>query len=61
VLNFLLKNERVIDHIKWSHHVLIDPNSNRRTIIAMHPKDLPTWTLMAILRQTWFSKEDLEK
>lgn len=59
ILNFLLRKWWIIDHIKGSHHVLLDPKTNRRTIIAIHPKDLATWTLIAILKQTGFTKSDL--
>lgn len=31
----------------------------KRTVVPVHKKDIPIWTLLAILRQTWLKKEDL--
>ncbi|MDO8575524.1 MAG: type II toxin-antitoxin system HicA family toxin [bacterium] len=47
-------------HMKGSHMVL-KHNDGRRTTIPMHCKDIPTGTLLAILRDMKISKEEFIK
>jgi predicted RNA binding protein YcfA (HicA-like mRNA interferase family) len=60
IIRFLGNQGWIIDRQKWSHCVMYHPISKKRTIVALHKKDLPIGTLLAILRQTWFNKDDLE-
>ncbi len=46
--------------MKGSHLILKHPDG-RRTTIPMHSKDIPTGTMMAILRDVKISKEDFVK
>lgn len=55
-----MKHGRQETHQKWSHCYLYNPEIKKLTTIPMHSKDIKTWTLMAILRQTWLTKNDLE-
>jgi predicted RNA binding protein YcfA (HicA-like mRNA interferase family) len=49
----------VIVRSKGSHHFLQHKNDpRRRTIIAMHPGDLPEGTVRAILKQAGISRDD---
>lgn len=48
-----------LDHTTGSHQVFYQENSKRRAVIPMHTKDLPRGTLLAILRQSAFTKSDL--
>lgn len=61
IRKFLLKHGWVETHQRWSHCYLYHPELHVLTTVPMHTKDIKIWTLMAILKQTWFSKEDLEK
>ncbi len=38
---------------------MYNENSKKRTVVPFHKKDLPVWTLLAILKQTWLTKQDL--
>lgn len=62
IIKFLEKHWRTVDHIRWSHVVLYNEELRKRTTIPQHSgrKNLSEGTLQAILRQTWFSKKDLE-
>ncbi|MCX6822579.1 MAG: type II toxin-antitoxin system HicA family toxin [candidate division SR1 bacterium] len=60
IKRFLLKRGREETHQKGSHCYLYNPETKKITTIPMHTKDLKIGTLMAILRQTGFTKEDLE-
>jgi len=40
-------------------HVVFKHVDGRRTIVPMHEKDVPTGTLLAILKDIGISKEDL--
>lgn len=59
IKKFLIKNGWIETHQKWSHCYLYNPQIGKLTTIPMHNKDIKIWTLMAILRQTGFTKEDI--
>lgn len=50
-----------LDHATGSHHVYYHLNTRKRAVIPMHTKDLPKGTLLAILRQNGYTKDDLSK
>jgi predicted RNA binding protein YcfA (HicA-like mRNA interferase family) len=52
-----------VDHVKGSHVVLYHPESKKRTTVPKHSnkKDLSEGTLLAILRQTGFTKKELSQ
>ena len=56
------KNEGyVLDHSSGSHFVYYQSATKKRAVIPMHNKDLPKGTLLAILRQNGYTKDDLAK
>ncbi len=59
VIRFFEAEGFAIDHVTGSHHVLYHPTSRKRAVIPMHMKDLPKGTLLAILRQSGYTKGDL--
>ena len=60
IINFLLKNWFIILKQKWSYVFMYNKNTGKSTIVPFHNKDLKIWTLLSILKQTGFDKEDLE-
>lgn len=60
IIKYLENNNWIQDHITWSHCILYNPDTRKRTTVPIHKKDIPHWTLNAILKQTWFTKKDLE-
>ena len=59
IINILKNNGFVLDRTKGSHHIYYHPESKRRVIIPFHRKDLPKGTLMEIIRQAGFRKDDI--
>jgi predicted RNA binding protein YcfA (HicA-like mRNA interferase family) len=60
IKRFLISRGRQETHQKWSHCYLYNPETKKLTTIPMHSKDIKIGTLMAILRQTGLTKNDLE-
>lgn len=60
VIKILERNGFVLDRTKGSHRIYYHSESKRRVIIPYHKKDLPKGTLMEILKQAGFSKEELK-
>ncbi len=59
IIKFLEKNWWEKDHITWSHCIMYNSEFKKRTTVPLHNKDIPIWTLIAILKQTWLDKNDL--
>jgi mRNA interferase HicA len=47
------------DHATGSHIILYHPVSKKRTVIPFHLKDLPIGTLLAILRESGISRDEI--
>ncbi|OIP53598.1 hypothetical protein AUK10_02225 [Candidatus Gracilibacteria bacterium CG2_30_37_12] len=61
IIAFLKRMGWIEDHITGSHVIMYQSTSKKRTTVPLHKKDIPVGTLMAILKQTGLTKEDLEK
>ena len=61
LVRFLETNGFVLDHVSGSHFIYRHPVSHRRAVVPQHNRDLPTGTLLAILRESGFSREDFLK
>jgi predicted RNA binding protein YcfA (HicA-like mRNA interferase family) len=59
VVRFLEKQGFVLDHVSGSHFIYYHPVSRRRADVPRHSRDLPKGTLMSLLREAGFSREDL--
>jgi predicted RNA binding protein YcfA (HicA-like mRNA interferase family) len=59
VVQFLEQNGFVLDHVSGSHFIFYHPVSRRRAVVARHRRDLPKGTLIALLREAGFSREEL--
>jgi len=51
----------VLDRIRGSHHVFLNPITGHRAIVPFHKKELPRGTFFEILRQASISREEYEK
>ena len=51
----------VIDRQKGSHVILYHPKEYKRLTIPLHIKDLPKGTLLSIIKQAGFTKEEFLK
>ncbi len=60
IIKFLNDNGFVLIRQKWSHVFMYNDLTWKSTIVPFHNKDLKTWTLLSILKQSGLSKKDLE-
>jgi predicted RNA binding protein YcfA (HicA-like mRNA interferase family) len=58
-VRFLEQNGFVLDHTSGSYFVYYHPTSHRRAVVARHNRDLPKRTLMSLLREAGFTREQL--
>jgi predicted RNA binding protein YcfA (HicA-like mRNA interferase family) len=49
----------VLDHTSGSHYIFYHPSSRRRAVAPNHNRDLPKGTLMSLLREAGFAREEL--
>jgi predicted RNA binding protein YcfA (HicA-like mRNA interferase family) len=59
VIRILESRGFVLDRVKGSHHIYINPETRQRVVVPVHRKDLPKGTLMEILKQAGIKKDDL--
>ncbi len=59
VVRFLEQNGFVRDHTSGSHYIYYHPVSRRRAVVPQHNRDLPKGTLMSLLREAGFTREEL--
>jgi predicted RNA binding protein YcfA (HicA-like mRNA interferase family) len=59
VVRFLEQNGFVLDHTSGSHFVFYHPTTRRRAVVPSHNRDLPKGTLMSLLREAGFTREEL--
>jgi predicted RNA binding protein YcfA (HicA-like mRNA interferase family) len=59
IIKFLEQNGFVLDHTSGSHYIYYHPVSHRRAVVPQRNRDLPKGTLMSLLREAGFSREDL--
>jgi predicted RNA binding protein YcfA (HicA-like mRNA interferase family) len=59
VIRFLENNGFVLDHTSGSHFIFYHPASRRRAVVPRHNRDMPKGTLMSLLREAGFAREEL--
>jgi predicted RNA binding protein YcfA (HicA-like mRNA interferase family) len=59
VIRFLEQNGFMLDHTSGSHFIYYHPVSRRRAVVPSHNRDLPKGTLMSLLREAGFTREEL--
>lgn len=59
IIKFLKRRGFVLDRTKGSHRIYFNPETKRRVVIPYHKRDIPKGTLISILKQAGFNKEDL--
>jgi predicted RNA binding protein YcfA (HicA-like mRNA interferase family) len=52
-------NRFILDHTSGSHLIFYNPASRRRAVVPQHNRDMPKGTLMSLLREAGFSREEL--
>jgi predicted RNA binding protein YcfA (HicA-like mRNA interferase family) len=59
VIRFLEQNGFVLDHTSGSHFIFYHSATRRRAVVPSHNRDLPKGTLMSLLREAGFTREEL--
>ena len=59
VIQFLERNGFVLDHTSGSHFIFYQPDSRRRAVVPRHNRDIPKGTLIALLREAGFTRNEL--
>jgi len=60
VIRILKKKGFVLDRVKGSHHLFYHPETKRRVTVPVHGRDLPTGTLLEILKQAGIEREEID-
>ena len=59
IIRILESKGFVLERTKGSHQIYYNPELKRRAVVPVHRKDIPKGTLLEILRQAGFYKEEL--
>ena len=59
IIQFLERSGFALDHISGSHFIFFHPVSRRRAVAPRHNRDLPKGTLVALLREAGFTRDEL--
>jgi predicted RNA binding protein YcfA (HicA-like mRNA interferase family) len=59
IVRFLEQNGFILDHASGSHFIFYHPATRRRAVVPSHNRDLPKGTLMSLLREAGFEREQL--
>lgn len=59
IIRFLEGKGFALDHISGSHFIYYHPESKRRAVVPKHNRDMPKGTLMSLLREAGFTREEL--
>ncbi|MGA7403116.1 MAG: type II toxin-antitoxin system HicA family toxin [Candidatus Sulfotelmatobacter sp.] len=59
VIRFPEQNGFLLDHTSGSHFIFYHPTSRRRAVVPSHNRDLPKGTLLSLLREAGFTREEM--
>jgi len=59
VIRFLEQKGFVLDHVSGSHFIFYHPVSRRRAVVPRHNRDVPKGTLLSLLREAGFTRDDI--
>ena len=59
IVRFLEQNGFVLDHTSGSHFIFFNSVSRRRAVVPQHNRDMLKGTLMSLLREAGFTREEL--
>jgi len=58
VFRFLEQKGFLLDHVSGSHFIFFHPASRRRAVVPRHNRDLPKGTLIALLHEAGFTRDE---
>jgi predicted RNA binding protein YcfA (HicA-like mRNA interferase family) len=59
VIRFLEQKGFILDHASGSHFIFYHPVSKRRAVVPQHNRDMPKGTLLSLLREAGFTRDDV--
>jgi predicted RNA binding protein YcfA (HicA-like mRNA interferase family) len=59
IIRFPERNRFTLDHTSGSHFIFYNSVSRRRAVIPQHNRDMPKGTLISLLREAGFTREEL--
>ena len=59
VIRILEKRGFILDRVKGSHHIYLNPDTKQRAVVPVHRRNLPQGTLLSILKQAGIEREEL--
>lgn len=59
VIRFLEQKGFILDHASGSHFIFYHPTSKRRAVVPRHNRDMPKGTLLSLLREAGFTRDDI--
>jgi predicted RNA binding protein YcfA (HicA-like mRNA interferase family) len=59
LVKFLEERGFVLDHISGSHFIYYHTASKRRAVVPRHTRDIPKGTLLSLLKEAGFSRNEL--
>ncbi len=59
IIRFLEQNGFILDHASGSHFIFYHPVSRRRAVVPRHSRDMPKGTLLSLLREAGFTRDDI--
>lgn len=58
-MRFLEDNGFMLDRTTGSHFIFRHPGSKRRAVVPQHNRDMPQGTLLSLLREAGFTRDEL--
>ena len=58
IVQFFEQQGFVLDHISGSHFIYYHPDTKRRAVVPRHNRDMPKGTLLSLLREAGFTRND---
>jgi predicted RNA binding protein YcfA (HicA-like mRNA interferase family) len=59
VIRFLEQKGFILDHASGRHFIFYHPVSKRRAVVPQHNRDMPKGTLLSLLREAGFTRDDV--
>jgi predicted RNA binding protein YcfA (HicA-like mRNA interferase family) len=59
VIRFLEQKGFILDHTSGSHFIFYHTVSKRRAVVPRHNRDMPKGTLLSLLREAGFTRDDI--
>jgi predicted RNA binding protein YcfA (HicA-like mRNA interferase family) len=61
LVRFLEQHGFILDHVTGSHQIFYNPQTKRRAVVAKHNREIPKGTLISLLKEAGFTKEELRE